>query len=95
MPGPRIRSIRRTLRELPAGIAGMRRLGDYGDSYRGMWQHVVDAIRSGAPAECNLEDGREALRIVLAAAAAAESGRPVRIADAPRRIAVAMRHAKA
>jgi predicted dehydrogenase len=94
MPGPRIRGMRRTLRELPAGLAGMRTLGDYGDSYRGMWQHVVDAIHSGAPAECTLEDGREALRIVLAATASAESGRPVRIADAPGCIAIPKRGAE-
>jgi predicted dehydrogenase len=94
MPGPRIRNIRRTLRELPAGLAGMRTLGDYGDSYRGMWQHVVDAIKSGAPADCTLEDGREALRIVLAATAAAESGRPIRVVDAPGGIAVPQRRAE-
>lgn len=87
MLGPRIRRIRRTLRELPVGLAGISSLGDYGDSYRAMWQHVIDAIRDGTPAECTLEDGREALRVVLAAAAAAECGRPVRVADAPRRIA--------
>ncbi|MGZ8230719.1 MAG: Gfo/Idh/MocA family protein, partial [Burkholderiales bacterium] len=70
MPRPRIRALGRTLRQLPVGLARMRSLGDYGDSYRGMWQHVVDAIRDGTPAECTVEDGREALRVVLAATAA-------------------------
>jgi predicted dehydrogenase len=91
MPGPRLRHLAAFLRELPGGLARMRRLGDYGDSYRGMWQHAVDAVREGLPAECTLEDGREALRIVLAAAAAAECGRPVRVDDAPTRIAAARR----
>jgi len=93
MPGLRLRHLAGFLRELPGGLVRMRQLGDYGDSYRGMWQHAVDAIGGGLPAECTLEDGREALRIVLAAAAAAECGRPVRVDDAPRRIAaVADRH---
>jgi predicted dehydrogenase len=87
MPGPRLRHLAGFLRELPGGLARMRSLGDYGDSYRGMWQHAVDAIGDGAAAECTLEDGREALRIVLAAAAAAECGRPVRVGEAPRRLA--------
>jgi predicted dehydrogenase len=61
----------------------MRHLGDYGDSYRAQWQHVVD-VAGGAPPACTLEDGRAALRVVLAAAASAEHRHPVRVADAPR-----------
>ena len=37
MMGPRVRALRDTARELPRGLARMRTLGDYGDSYRGMW----------------------------------------------------------
>jgi DnaJ like chaperone protein len=62
MPGPRLRHLAGFLRELPGGLARMRSLGDYGDSYRGMWQHAVDAIGDGAQAGCSLEDGREAMR---------------------------------
>lgn len=89
MMGPRVRGIQRTLRELPRGLARMRKLGDYGDSYRGEWQHLVDLARSGRAPECTMEDGRRATQVVLAAAASATSGRPVRVADAPRDLAAA------
>jgi myo-inositol 2-dehydrogenase / D-chiro-inositol 1-dehydrogenase len=84
---PRVRAIVGAARELPRGLARMRTLGDYGDSYRGQWQHFVDAIGSNAPAECTLEDGRAALRVVLAATESARLGRPVMVGDALRSIA--------
>ena len=83
MMGPRRRGLMRTARELPRGLATMRSLGDYGDSYRGQWQHLVDAVTHGATPECTLEDGRAALRVVHAATAAAEQGAFVRVEQAP------------
>ncbi len=83
MMGPRRRALVRTLRELPRGIARMRTLGDYGDSYRGEWQHLVDSVRAGGTPSCTMEDGRAAVLVALAAAASAASGRSVRVADAP------------
>ncbi len=80
---PRLRALERFLREFPQGIAHRRRLGDYGSSYRDAWAHLLDTARAPQPIECTVEDGREALRIVLAAAASATSGRPVRVAEAP------------
>lgn len=80
---PRLRAMQRFVQELPRGIARRRHLGDYGDSYKGAWQHLVDTIRTSQPVECTLADGREALRVALAAAASASSGRPVRVAEAP------------
>ena len=73
----------RFLREFPRGIAQVRRLGDYGNSYRGEWAHLLDAARAPQPLECTVEDGREALRVVLAATASATDRRPVRVAGAP------------
>jgi myo-inositol 2-dehydrogenase / D-chiro-inositol 1-dehydrogenase len=84
--GPRLRGLRRFVREFPRGVAGMRRLGDYGDSYLGEWTHFLDAVRRGTPMECTLEDGREALRLVLAATASATNGEPIRVSEAPRTI---------
>ena len=81
--GPRLLAATRFLRELPRGLAQRRRLGDYGDSYRGQWAHLLAAVRCGRPVDCPLEDGREALRVVLAAAESASSGRPVAVASAP------------
>jgi len=83
MLGPRARGIARTMRELPRGLAQMRRLGDYGDSYRGEWQHLVDCVRHGGAPDCSLDAGREAVRVALAAAASASAGVPIRVADAP------------
>ena len=81
--GSRLRAMERFLREFPRGIAQGRRLGDYGNSYRGEWEHLLDAARAPQPLECTVEDGREALRVVLAATASATNRRPVRVARAP------------
>jgi predicted dehydrogenase len=80
---PRLRAVERFFRELPRAVAHRRHLGDYGNSYKGAWRHLLEAIRTRQPVECTVEDGREALRVVLAAAASATSGRPVRVAAAP------------
>jgi predicted dehydrogenase len=85
---PRLRHLVRSIRELPGGLARMRQLGDYGDSYRGEWQHLVD-VAAGASPECTLEDGREALAVVLAAVGSASRREPVRVARGPRTIASA------
>jgi predicted dehydrogenase len=92
MVRPRLRNLRRTVLDLPRGLARIRKLGDYGDSYRAQWQHFVDAVRTGTQPDCTLEDGREALRVVLAATASAARGMPVAVADAPRAIAPARPH---
>lgn len=83
MMGPRARGIARTLGELPRGLARMKTLGDYGDSYRGEWQHLVECIAGGRSPGCTMQDGREAARVALAAAASAASGQVVRVAAAP------------
>jgi len=89
MVGPRARGILRAVRELPRGVARMRSLGDYGDSYRGQWQHLVDCVQAGRRPACSLEDGREAVRVALAAAESARSGRSVKVAEAPAMLAAA------
>jgi len=83
MIAPRMRGVARAFRELPRGLARMRSLGDYGDSYRGEWQHLVDCVRDGGMPGCTMLDGRAAMRVALAAAASASSGEAVRVDEAP------------
>jgi myo-inositol 2-dehydrogenase / D-chiro-inositol 1-dehydrogenase len=77
--GIRLQALRRFLRELPEGLAGMTRGGDYLASYRGAWMHFCRIIRTGEEPGCTLEDGRRALAIALAAAQSADRGTPVRV----------------
>ncbi|HEV2978370.1 MAG TPA: Gfo/Idh/MocA family oxidoreductase [Casimicrobiaceae bacterium] len=77
----------RVLRNVPQAFARLLDGGDVIVSYRAQWQHIVDAIRSGAPIKPSLEEGRSALQIALAAAQSARSGRPVRVAQAAGAIA--------
>jgi myo-inositol 2-dehydrogenase/D-chiro-inositol 1-dehydrogenase len=77
----RLRELVHALREMPRGLLGLRRGGDFLASYQAEWRHFFTAIRDDAPIECTLEDGRRALNVVLAAARSASSGRPVQVAD--------------
>ncbi len=70
------------LRNAPSAATRWRRGGDVIDSYRSQWSHFIDAVRSRAPLECTLEDGRSALRVALAAAQSASEGRAVRVEQA-------------
>ena len=83
MVGPRLRGLKNFVRDLPKGVAGMGRLGDYGNAYRDMWNHLVGCIAEGTPVKCTMSDGRGALRGVLAATASASTNKPIRLADAP------------
>ncbi|MCC6590030.1 MAG: Gfo/Idh/MocA family oxidoreductase [Bryobacterales bacterium] len=80
--GARFRSLARFAREFPQGLMGMRRLGDYGDSYQAMWAHLLESIGTGKAPACTLEDGRRAVQVALAAAASADSGRAMKVEDA-------------
>lgn len=82
----RLRRIAHTLRELPRGLWGIRRGGDFVASYQAEWRHFIDAIRQDTRVECTLEDGRHALQVVLAALASASLGQPVTVARAPRQV---------
>ncbi len=78
----RLQGAARFLGELPAGIVGMRRGGEFLASYEAEWRHFVDAIRHDAPLECSVEDGRRALDVTLAAIASSSLGRAVKIPPA-------------
>lgn len=82
--GPRLRSLKNLFAELPVGLAGRKKGGDYFGSYRAEWLHFREVIHQGTDPGCTLEDGRRSLEIVLAAAESASVGQPVSLACAPR-----------
>jgi myo-inositol 2-dehydrogenase / D-chiro-inositol 1-dehydrogenase len=75
----RLRRIASTVKELPRAIRSMGRGGDFIASYRAEWSHFSDAIRRNIPIECTIEDGVQALRVVLAAARSASTNQPVNL----------------
>jgi predicted dehydrogenase len=83
----RLNGIGNTLRELPRAFFRRSPAGELGFSFQNEWRHFIDCIRRGTPVECSLIDGRCALEIALAAAESASNGQPVKIADAPNKIA--------
>jgi len=85
----RLRGLVTTLCQLPAGLSASRRGGDYADSYRREWRHVVDVVRRGSAVECTIDDGLRALDIMLAAGESAASGQAVPIVRSSARIAEA------
>lgn len=85
-PSTRAAGALRAVRELRPGLRARRSGGEFLASYRAEWEHFLDAVRADTPPGCTLEDGVEALRIALAAAESAETGRPVAVDEAPRTI---------
>jgi predicted dehydrogenase len=86
--GGRLRHAIEALRDVPEVWPIVRRGGDFRETYRRQWLAMLDAIRRDARVDsvggATVHDGREALRVVLAAGASANAGRPVTVADAPR-----------
>jgi myo-inositol 2-dehydrogenase/D-chiro-inositol 1-dehydrogenase len=64
---------------LPRRVARARRGGDWVLSYRDEWGHFSEAIRGNTAPDSTLEDGRQALRIALAAIESSTRGAPVRV----------------
>lgn len=79
----RITGLADFMKDFPKGVSIMRQGGDFLMSYRLEWEHFVAAIRGDRPVAIPLEDGRRAVRIMLAAVASAARGAPVAVADAP------------
>jgi len=75
----RLAALRRLLTQLPRGIAGLRRGGEWADCYRAEWSAFVAAVRDGAPPNATLADGREALVIALAALESVATGCSIRL----------------
>ncbi len=90
--GSRADLVMHTLRELPEAWRILRRGGDFTETYRQQWLVFLDSIEDEEQVSATIEDGREALRVVLAAGASANSGKPVAISDAPRQHEPVPRH---
>jgi myo-inositol 2-dehydrogenase/D-chiro-inositol 1-dehydrogenase len=78
----RLLGVRNTLRELPGALRRGRHGSDFDASYAAEWRTFLAAIRTGAPLECDFEDGRRALAVCLAAISSIARREPVRLADA-------------
>jgi len=76
----RLKKAAAALGELPQAIPAMRRGGDFGTTFYGLWRHFVDCIYQDERSECTLEDGKQAVRIALAARESVSSGQAVQIA---------------
>lgn len=76
-PRARMKQLARRLSHLPTTFAVSLRGGDYLQSYGMHWQSFIQSIRDRTPPPCTLEDGQQALRIVLAAIESTQQGQPV------------------
>ncbi len=81
--GTRIRRLKKFVSEFPGAVKRLKTGGDWAGSYRSEWEHFIDCIVHGKKPECGLPEGRNALRVGLAAMASLAQGGPVRVADAP------------
>jgi predicted dehydrogenase len=73
----RMKKAAAALRELPQSVYIQRRGGDFAATFFSMWQHFADCILNDQPSACTLEDGKQAIRVALAAINSASSGKPV------------------
>lgn len=76
-PRARIGNMVHFLRELPAALPRMHKMGDYRTSYRDQWRCFHEAITGGAPVQSTLTEGRHALMAMLAAVESMTQRRPV------------------
>ena len=65
--GVRVRAAVHFMRELPGGLAAMRKGADYIGSYREAWRHFCRLVREGGESGCTLEDGWRAMEVALEA----------------------------
>jgi predicted dehydrogenase len=73
----RLGGLARTAVELPAYLRGIRRGGDYVDSYTAEWRYFVEAASGRVPADPGLEDGVRNVEVLVAALESLTSSRAV------------------
>lgn len=76
----RIKGVVQFVKELPGAIPILREGGEWQQTYVKEWQHFAEAVRTGLPVECGIEDGRQAVAIALAAVESAATGKAITIA---------------
>ena len=77
--GPMLSKVSR----LPAALKAARQGGDFQASYSRQWGRIIGALRGGEPMPASVSDGREALRIVLAALRSSQEGSVVSLTTPP------------
>lgn len=75
----RFRTALASLGGLPRAIPNLQRGGVFQATFTGLWQHFSDCILNDIPSQCTLQDGKNALRITLAAIRSANTCLPVQI----------------
>lgn len=75
----RVNNIMTFLKKLPYGLLNLTKGGDYRASFIYQWEHFIDCIQQDKPVECNLEDGRRALKVALAALISSSSKKTVKL----------------
>jgi predicted dehydrogenase len=79
----RVQGAARAVRGVPELVRAARSGGDYLEAYRRHWATFLAAVRGEREVSCTLEDGRQALRLVLAALESSRSGATVAPETAP------------
>jgi UDP-N-acetylglucosamine 3-dehydrogenase len=77
----RMRNLAHFFQRLPRGIVDLGYGGHYRASFVYEWKHFIHCIQHDKPVSCTLEDGRRALRVILAAIRSSSLGRRVKIAE--------------
>ena len=83
-PRSRLGGAVQAARSLPRGVADLARGGAYVHSYANEWRHFAACVGGEAEPLSSLTEGREAVRVALAAARSATEGTAIEIADAER-----------
>lgn len=76
-PPSRLAALREFASELPRGLAGMRRGGEWAATYRTTWEAFRDAVRGQPTRLATLPDGRAATAVARAAIRSLETGTTV------------------
>jgi len=84
--GDRLSKVIHALRSVSHAVSQWRQGGGVIASYRGEWQHFVDAIKDASPVGSSFADGRSALQVALATVESAVCQEPIRVAHAARSI---------
>lgn len=85
-PVRRLGRLARAVGGLPQALRALRHGGVFLESFRSLWRHFVEGMAGTTAIAPTLEDGRRSLQVALAAVRAADTGRAVRVTDAPRRL---------